>query len=242
METKKIEINKECYIMNNKYFPRVTRIISYCEDIENQFWYKKWVDKVGEKEANNIKNHSAQRGRIIHGLLEHYQDKQKLKNLLTQSSLEEKMFFKNYESFLKTFNFLKHEQKVSYQKNNLLYAGTLDFYGKFQNENSITIGDFKNVNKKKYPSQCIKYALQLGAYAKAIEEKVDITKGIIVISTKENLDIFEVKEEDLLFYKDAFLVCTDYFMKQKKFNWSNFLKNAPKPKKRKNVSNKKLST
>ena len=57
------------YEISNYRLPSVTTILGATK---NQDFIKKWKAKVGEQEADRIKNHSSSRGTAMHKFLEHY--------------------------------------------------------------------------------------------------------------------------------------------------------------------------
>ena len=57
------------YEISNYKLPSVTTVLGATK---NQDFIKKWKAKVGEANAEKIKNHSASRGTAMHKFLEHY--------------------------------------------------------------------------------------------------------------------------------------------------------------------------
>ena len=64
-----IDTGKRVYEISNYRLPLVTTILGATK---NQDFIKKWKAKVGEVEAERIKNHSSNRGTTMHKFLESY--------------------------------------------------------------------------------------------------------------------------------------------------------------------------
>ena len=63
------DTGKRVYEISSYRLPSVTTILGATK---NQDFIKKWKAKVGEQEADRIKNHSSNRGTCMHKFLEHY--------------------------------------------------------------------------------------------------------------------------------------------------------------------------
>ena len=61
------ESGKRVYEISNYRLPSVTTVLGATK---NQNFIKQWKAKVGEQEADRIKNHSASRGTAMHKFLE----------------------------------------------------------------------------------------------------------------------------------------------------------------------------
>jgi hypothetical protein len=60
------------YDVNDEKLPSVTTILQATQDVEKAESLKRWVQKVGEVEAERIKNVAAKRGTAMHSYLETY--------------------------------------------------------------------------------------------------------------------------------------------------------------------------
>jgi len=60
------------YDVNDEKLPSVTTILQKTQTIEKTESLKRWVEKVGETEAERIKNNAAKRGTAMHSYLETY--------------------------------------------------------------------------------------------------------------------------------------------------------------------------
>ena len=63
------DTGKRVYEISNYRLPSVTTVLGATK---NQNFIKRWKARVGEKEADRIKNHSASRGTAMHKFLEHH--------------------------------------------------------------------------------------------------------------------------------------------------------------------------
>ena len=66
------------YDISNEKLPSVTTIISLTQSEEKKQSLEQWRKRVGEQEAENIKNTSATRGTLMHSFLEYYVRGEKL--------------------------------------------------------------------------------------------------------------------------------------------------------------------
>ena len=60
------------YDVNDEKLPSVTTILQKTQAIEKTESLKRWAEKVGETEAERIKNTAAKRGTAMHSYLETY--------------------------------------------------------------------------------------------------------------------------------------------------------------------------
>ena len=60
------------YDVNDEKLPSVTTVLQATQDAEKAESLKKWVQKVGETEAERVKNTAAKRGTAMHSYLEAY--------------------------------------------------------------------------------------------------------------------------------------------------------------------------
>ena len=99
------------------------------------------------------------------------------------------------------------------------YAGTADLIGIYQGKEAII--DFKQANKPKKVYYIQDYFLQLGAYTLAhnVVYKTNITSGIILLCTIDNLfQDFKIEDEELIMYQNLFLGRLKKFNELKKLS------------------------
>ena len=161
--------------------PSVTTILSAVPDQSKSIALARWRERVGEEEAERIKNEAGVRGTIMHRILEgeitgqRHADLTKLgqeAGVLAQQIID--------YGFLKNLNEVwGNEIMLAYEG---LYAGTADLVGVYKNRECII--DFKQSNNPKTKSQCEDYFNQAAAYAMAHNDMygTEINSGMILIS------------------------------------------------------------
>jgi len=172
------------YSIGEEKLPSVTTIISSTQDASKTESLKKWKARVGEVEAERIKNTAAIRGTAMHSYLEHYV---KGGNVLDLSdvgrearSMAEVIIEKGFPDLEEVWGV---ECTLFYPG---LYAGQTDMCGIYQGRESII--DFKQSNKPKRAEWIGDYKLQLVAYATAHDciFGTNIEQGVILMCTPDN--------------------------------------------------------
>ena len=172
------------YSIGQEKLPSVTTIISSTQDASKTESLKKWKARVGEVEAERIKNTAATRGTAMHSYLEHYV---KGGNVLDLSdvgrearNMAEVIIEKGFPDLEEVWGV---ECTLFYPG---LYAGQTDMCGIYQGRESII--DFKQSNKPKRPEWIGDYKLQLVAYATAHDciFGTNIEQGVILMCTPDN--------------------------------------------------------
>lgn len=154
-------------------FPSITTVLGATA---NKTWLQKWIDSVGEEEANRIKEAAAERGTILHNYLERlYEEyesptKEQAKYFIASSGLNnEKPFIKTMTvellKHLLVNNFRSVSQEFVVWDSELKVAGRCDGVG-YWNGNLVVI-DYKTSRKKKSVSQIKDYYLQATFYCTA---------------------------------------------------------------------------
>jgi len=172
------------YSIGEEKLPSVTTIISSTQDASKTESLKKWKARVGEVEAERIKNTAATRGTAMHSYLEHYV---KGGNVLDLSdvgrearNMAEVIIEKGFPDLEEVWGV---ECTLFYPG---LYAGQTDMCGIYQGRESII--DFKQSNKPKRAEWIGDYKLQLVAYATAHDciFGTNIEQGVILMCTPDN--------------------------------------------------------
>jgi len=172
------------YSIGEEKLPSVTTIISSTQDASKTESLKKWKARVGEVEAERIKNTAAIRGTAMHSYLEHYV---KGGNVLDLSDVGREASSMGQTIIDKGFPDLEEvwgvECTLFYPG---LYAGQTDMCGIYQGRESII--DFKQSNKPKRAEWIGDYKLQLVAYATAHDciFGTNIEQGVILMCTPDN--------------------------------------------------------
>ena len=172
------------YDVNDEKLPSVTTILQATQNAEKAESLKRWVQKVGEVEADRIKNTAAKRGTAMHSYLETYIQGGKILDLRDvgreASSMAETIIAKGFNDLEEIWG---SEVTLFYPD---LYAGATDLCGIYQGRESII--DFKQSNKPKKAEWITDYKLQMIAYAMAHNcvYGTDIDQGVILMCTPDN--------------------------------------------------------
>jgi len=172
------------YSIGEEKLPSVTAILNKTQDPSKIESLAKWKARVGEVEAERIKNTAATRGTAMHSYLEHYV---KGGNVLDLSdvgrearNMAEVIIEKGFPDLEEVWGV---ECTLFYPG---LYAGQTDMCGIYQGRESII--DFKQSNKPKRAEWIGDYKLQLVAYATAHDciFGTNIEQGVILMCTPDN--------------------------------------------------------
>jgi genome maintenance exonuclease 1 len=172
------------YSIGQEKLPSVTTIISSTQDASKTDSLNKWKARVGEVEAERIKNTAATRGTAMHTYLEHHV---KGGNVLDLTDVGREARSMGQTIIEKGFPDLEEvwgvECTLFYPG---LYAGQTDLCGIYQGRESIV--DFKQSNKPKRAEWIGDYKLQLAAYATAHDciFGTNIEQGVILMCTPDN--------------------------------------------------------
>jgi len=172
------------YSINDEKLPSVTTILSSTQDASKTESLNKWKARVGEVEAERIKNTAATRGTAMHTYLEHYIKGGKVLDLTDVGrearSMGQTIIDKGFPDLEEVWGV---ECTLFYPG---LYAGQTDLCGVYQGRESII--DFKQSNKPKRAEWIEDYKLQLVAYATAHDciFGTNIEQGVILMCTPDN--------------------------------------------------------
>ena len=172
------------YDIGKEKLPSVTTILSSTQDASKTESLARWKERVGEVEANRIKNTAALRGTAMHTYLEHYVKGGNVLDLTDvgreASSMGETIINKGFSDLEEVWGV---ECTLHYPG---LYAGQTDLCGVYQGRESII--DFKQSNKPKRAEWITDYKLQLVAYATAHDQVygTSIEQGVILMCTPDN--------------------------------------------------------
>ena len=172
------------YDVDDEKLPSVTTILQATQDAEKAESLKRWVERVGETEAERIKNVAAKRGTAMHSFLEAYIQDRNILDLrdvgLEARSMAKTIIEKGFPDLEEVWGV---ECTLHYPG---LYAGQTDLCGIYQGRESII--DFKQSNKPKKAEWIDDYKLQLVAYAMAHDQiyGTSIEQGVILMCTPDN--------------------------------------------------------
>ncbi len=209
-----IEGNRH-YDISNEKLPSVTTIISLTQSEEKKQSLEQWRKRVGEQEADNIKNTAAARGTLMHSFLEYYVRGDKLLDLSDEGQVASGMGQVIIDQGLKDMEEVWGSEVTLFYPG--LYAGSTDLCGIYSGRESIV--DFKQTNKPKKREWIDDYFVQLGAYAMAhdVVYKTCIDQGVVLMCSKDKyFQKFTSNGKEFTRYKHKFLAKVDQYYKLKK--------------------------
>ena len=177
-----IEGNRH-YDVSNEVLPSVTTIISLTQSEEKKQSLEQWRKRVGEQEADNIKNTAATRGTLMHSFLEYYIRGEKLLDTTDEGQAASGMGQVIIDQGLKDMEEVWGSEVTLFYPG--LYAGSTDLCGVFSGRESIV--DFKQTNKPKRREWIDDYFVQLAAYALAHDciYRTCVDQGVILMCSKD---------------------------------------------------------
>lgn len=165
--------------------PSVTTILGATKSAESAKALENWAKRIGQKEADNIKNTAAAVGTIIHTQLERYMLDEELKwgnNMIQRVArkMTETIIEQGISKITKVYGL---EAPLFYTG---LYAGSADLI--IEIDGKILIGDFKNSLKIKKEEHLDDYYTQLTAYGLAFNNMfgANINSGLIMMVARPN--------------------------------------------------------
>ena len=203
------------YALNEEKLPSVTTILSETQSDEKKESLARWKARVGETEAERIKDSSASRGTNMHLHLERHILGQGHMDLTDEGQVASDMAQVIIDKGLCDMGEIWGSEVTLFYPN--LYAGATDLVGVFDYEDSIV--DFKQSNKPKKKEWIDDYFMQLGAYAMAHNCVYDteITQGVILMCTPDKyFQKFQIKGKEFIKYQHKFLERLDKYYSQKK--------------------------
>jgi hypothetical protein len=196
------------YIYGDQKLPSVTTILSATK--ADKGGLDAWVARVGEEEAERIKNEASLVGTYLHEVIERmvaYRD------LPRPTNWE---MCKGYELGYKIINRYFHnvneiwgsEVSLFYPEK---YAGTTDLVGVYRDKPAII--DFKQSNKPKKREWIEDYFCQLAAYALAHDEmhgtKIDNAVVLMAVRSDGSTAEFSTAGREFQGYKDGCCGCVE---------------------------------
>ena len=198
---------KRVYEISSYRLPSVTTILGATK---NQQFLKEWKAKVGEAEAERIKNVSSARGTSMHKYLESFITDVGYDDLTELGQAAKPMAEKIMEVGLAPVTeYFGSEVTLHYPG---LYAGSTDLV--CLHNGRETIVDFKQANRPKKKEWIEDYYLQIAAYAMAHDyvHKSNIKQGVIMVCTPDlYYQEFVVNGAELRRYKHEFLKRLDMY-------------------------------
>jgi genome maintenance exonuclease 1 len=178
--------NERHYSIDNTKLPSVTTILSATQPPEKKAKLAEWKARVGAEAAENIKNTAANRGSIMHRILESYLLEERHADLSDLGQQAGVMAQTIYDEGLRgCMDEIWGTEITLYYPN--LYAGACDLAGVYEGKPAIL--DFKQSNTRKRKEWITDYFLQLAAYATAHNQVygTNINSGVVLMCTKDNV-------------------------------------------------------
>ena len=182
---KRIDGAERFYSFGALKVPSVTTILKKTQPKEKQDSLKKWRERVGEEEAEKIRDNAAAVGTALHKCLEKYTlEEGNLKYFDDTPVGRQAREMANIiigRSFFNIDEVWGCEVHLAGEN----YAGTTDAVGIFDGEPAII--DFKQTNKPKKEEWIEDYYLQLSAYAMAHNYmfSTNISQGYILMCSRD---------------------------------------------------------
>ena len=187
--------------------PSVTTILGATK---NQQFLKDWKAKVGEQEAERIKNLSSRRGTSMHKFLESYITGVGYDDLTELGQAAKPMAEKVIEIGLAPVEEYYGSEVTLYYPG--LYAGSTDLVCTHNGKDTIV--DFKQANRPKKLEWIDDYFLQIAAYCMAHDyvHGSNIEQGVIMVCTPDlYYQEFKVEGAELRSWKHKFLKRLDMY-------------------------------
>ena len=217
------------YDVQGAKLPSVTTILSRTKD---QGFLKKWKAKVGEQQAEVIKNISSKRGTSMHKYIEAYILEKGYEDMTSLGQQAKTMAHKVIEMGLTPVEEYYGSEVTLYYPG--LYAGSTDLVC-VHNEMD-TIIDFKQSNSPKRKEWIEDYYMQIAAYAMAHDyiHGSNIEQGIIMVCTPDlYMQEFRFQGAEMRMWKHKFLARLNEFyemQREPKIDQAELLKEFEKDK------------
>ena len=201
---------KRHYEITGEKLPSVTTILSVTQSDEKRQSIARWTSRVGEQEAERVRDQAASRGTNMHLHLERYIEGKGHKDLTDEGQVAGDMAQVIINKGLCDLSEIWGSEVTLYYPG--LYAGATDLVGVYDYEDSIV--DFKQSNKPKRKEWIDDYFMQLGAYAMAHNQvyNTEITQGVILMCTPDKyFQKFQIKGREFIRYQHRFLERLDKY-------------------------------
>ena len=209
--TRTTEQGSRTYDVQGMKLPSVTTVFANTKD---QTYLRRWKEKVGDEEAERIKNYSSKRGTAMHKFLEKHIQGSGYEDLTEMGVQAKPMAQKIIEiGFTPISEYYGTEVTLYYPG---LYAGSTDLI--CMHNDMETIGDFKQSNRPKKEEWVEDYYMQIAAYAMAHDYVYGskIRQGVIMMCTPDlYYQEFKIQDEELKRYKHEFLKRLDHYYELK---------------------------
>ena len=192
--TRSLVMGQRHYEIDNEKLPSVTTILSQTQSEEKRKSLANWQARMGQQNADRIRDISAMRGTAMHTYLEGYINNTPHLDLTAVGKEAGRMANIVIESGLGDLEEIWGSEVTLFYPG--LYAGQTDVVGVYAGKPAII--DFKQTNKPKQREWIDDYFTQLAAYAMAHNCVYDteIQSGIILMCSKDGFfQKFEVSDK-----------------------------------------------
>ena len=210
ISTKSLIEGNRHYDVSNEILPSVTTILQATQSEEKKASLARWKSKVGENEAERVKNEAASRGTAMHKFLEYYLREEKILDLSDEGRAASGMAQAIIDQGLSGMEEIWGSEVTLFYPG--LYAGQTDLCGIYSGRESII--DFKQTNKPKRIEWIEDYFLQLAAYAMAHDQIYGtcVDQGVILMCSKDGFfQKFTSTGKEFTRFKHKFLERTGQF-------------------------------
>ena len=190
--------------------PSVTTILGETKSKRDREGIERWIKKVGQVEADRVKNEAANRGTAMHKYLEDLIRGTRSMDLTTLGQQAQTMAEIIVERGLNDVDEVYGIESTLYYPE--LYAGSVDLVGRY--DGKISIIDFKQTNKPKQREWIGDYFQQMGAYGMAHDAVYGTTieQGVIMMCSKDGFyQQFVIEGEEFRDAKHKFLGRVDEY-------------------------------
>jgi ATP-dependent exoDNAse (exonuclease V) beta subunit len=199
------------YDIGQEKLPSVTTILQATQSPEKKQILANWKQKVGENKAEEIKNTAANRGTIMHRIIEGYITGEGHADLSPMGQAAGTMAQTIFKQGLKgSMDEVWGSEITLYYPG--LYAGACDLAGVYEGRESII--DFKQSNRPKKREWIDDYFMQMAAYAMAHNYVygTKIQSGVILMCTPNNyFQKFVIKDKEFQQYMWKWVKRVDLF-------------------------------
>lgn len=184
------ENGKRFYLTPEGPMPSVTTVLS----IHNKEVIEKWKKRIGEQKAEFIKNRAADRGNIIHQMMEDYVEGKDVK----APTPFHRSLFNALRAHLDQHMKEPWAVETPLYSSKLKVAGRTDLIGMFDEPEIV---DFKGSTREKKEKYIQGYRMQVSVYAFMFKERtgIDINKyRILIVDEFGTLQVFQGNTADHL--------------------------------------------
>lgn len=182
-------------VSDSEHYHSVTTVLSMTKSEKSKKALERWKKRVGEEEAERIKNAAAARGSILHDLCEKFITKFD-EFVIPDYGTNDYYLFRQIYPLLCRINNIHNMEGVLYSKR-LSLAGRVDCIAEFDGELSII--DFKTAVKEKEDWMLLDYYTQETCYALMFAEMYNIKIKQIVTLMAVDYDMSA--KQGLIFIK-----------------------------------------